>query len=85
MIVTTPGDASYCLASGDTGLAMVVGPPVEPAADGITLTTLGTHGGGDRLVNYPLGAVGDDVTGATLYEAGSDIAASVEDGRWSAW
>lgn len=85
MIVTTSGDASYCLASGDTGLAMVVGPPAKPAADDINLTTLGAHGSGDRLVNYALGAVGDDVTGVTLHEAGSDIVASVEGGRWSAW
>jgi hypothetical protein len=64
---------------------MVVGPPVKPAADDINLATLGAHGSGDRLVNYALGAVGDNVTGVTLHEADSDIVASVEDGRWSAW
>ncbi|WP_217144570.1 hypothetical protein [Streptomyces sp. AC627_RSS907] len=85
MIVTVPDDAYYCLATGDTGLSMVVGPPTEPAATEINLSTLGSRGSGGLRVNYALGAVGDDVTGVTLHEAGSDIVASVLDGRWSAW
>jgi hypothetical protein len=90
MIVNRGGYSILCITGSDgTGLWEVVGDPTvtqpQPAADGITLDSAGSHGQYASGFTYVEGLVGPKVTAISVHDAGKTFAATVENGRWTAW
>jgi hypothetical protein len=90
MIVNRGGYAMLCIVGTDKdGFWEVDGSPSDApsglAADAIDIESSGSHGDGASGLTYVEGRVGDSVKSITVVDAGKTFAATVEDGRWTAW
>jgi hypothetical protein len=90
MIVNRGGYAILCIVgSDDEGFWEVDGSPSDApsglAVDAIDIESAGSHGDGPTGLTYVEGRVGSSVRGITVTDAGKTFAATVEDGRWTAW
>jgi hypothetical protein len=85
MVITRSGDAAYCLAGSDSGVAMGISPVGTLPADGISLDTYGARGSGDEEFNYVVGTAGSDVKKVVVHDHGKTVQATLQGGRWTAW
>lgn len=91
MLYRQSGKIYFCISGGAGAGMWEVGDPAPAtgntlSADGILIDSAGSHGDGALGVTYAFGFVGSDVAKVTINEPGTaPIAASVQDGYWTAW